>query len=334
MSVTIKDVAREANVAPSTVSRVLAGNPRISEATKIRVMEVVEKLNYHPNVIARSLVNNTTRTLGLILPTGEDNLFKNPFFIQVMTGISVYAQKRGYSIMYAFSKDEDEELNFIIRYINSKQVDGIILLTSRTNDKCIKYLKSEDFKFVVIGRPDEQEDILWVDNDNVKAMEGVVEDLIVKGNKSIAFIGAGKELNVSIDRLLGYKNALKKHNIVYDKKLVMQMNDFNEEEGAIACNKILKYKIPDAIVTTDDLLAFGANKSIKNNNIKEHIDILGFNNTPLAEYQIPSLSSVDINAKKLGYYAAKILIDNLENKHNDETNYIIETNLVRRDSIR
>lgn len=337
MGVTIKDVAKLANVAPSTVSRVLANNPKISDETKKRVLEAIKTLNYHPNFIARSLANNSTNTIGLILPNKDEDLFKNPFFIQIMTGISIYAQKKGYYIMYAFSKDEDEELKFIKDYINSKLVEGIILLTSRTNDKCIKFLRHNEYPFVVVGRPEDTEGIMWVDNDNFQAMYSVVNHLIINGHKNIAFIGGPNELNVSKDRFEGYWRALTAHGINPNTKLIVNNPDFSEEFGYQAMNKIFdeimqEYELPTAVVTTDDLLAYGAMKSI-NERGQIKISVVGFNNTPLAAYQNPPLSSVDINAKKLGYYAAKLLINRLQNKEQMPNHYIVETNLVERESL-
>ena len=103
--------------------------------------------------------------------------------MQAMKGISVYAQKRGYYIMYAFSENEEKELEFIKHYVRSKLVDGTILLTSRQNDKCISYLKTTKHPFVLIGRPEDAEGTLWVDNDNFQAMYNVVDYLIKRAIK-------------------------------------------------------------------------------------------------------------------------------------------------------
>lgn len=332
MGVTIKDVARECNVSPSTVSRVIAESPRISDETKKRVKEAIKKLNYHPNIIARSLANKATKVIGLVLPSEADNLFKNPFFIQVMTGISSYAQKSGYYIMYTFCKTEEQEVQSIKDYVNSNLVDGIILTVARFQDSCIRYLQEIDFPFVVIGRPEDTKNVLWVDNDNFQAMYNVVSKLLINGHRKIAFIGANSELNVSKDRLSGYKQAHKIHGVDINKEIIVEVEEFKEDLGYKAIKEILKKNRPTAIVTTDDLLAFGVNSYLTEENIKE-ICIVGFNNTPLAEYQKPALTSVDINAKKIGYYASKLLVDKLQNNIK-ETHYIVETSLVERESMK
>ena len=330
MSVTIKDVAKESNVAPSTVSRVIAGSSKISEKTKKRVEEAIKKLNYHPNVIARSLANKATKVIGVVLPNEAEDLFKNPFFIQIMTGISTYVQKSGYYIMYTFCKTEEDEVKHIEDYVNSNLVDGIILTVVRFKDKCIKYLQEIDFPFVVIGRPEDTKNVLWVDNDNFQAMYNVVSRLLVKGHREIAFIGASSELTVSKDRLSGYKQAHMIHGVDINENIIVEVEEFKENLGYKAMQELSNTQKMTAVVATDDLLAFGANSYLIEKSIKD-ISVIGFNNIPLAEYQKPSLTSVDINAKKIGYYAAKLLIDKLENNI-IESHHIIETALIERDS--
>ena len=330
MSVTIKEVAKLANVSPSTVSRVIADNPKISDATKDRVYKAMKEMNYHPNAIARSLVSKTTKTIGLILPNTDEDLFVNPFFIQVMRGISHYAQKKGYYIMYAYSSNEDQEVEYISSLMNSRRVDGIILPTVRKNDKCVAYLKEADYPFVVIGKPESTEGVLWVDNDNFHAMYSVVNSLIQKGERKIAFIGGLPALNVTINRLEGYKSALANIGVKIDENMV-QLGEFTEISGYNAMKTILNSSNPTAVVTTDDLIAFGASKAI-NEMPERHISIVGFNNTPLAAYRNPTLSSVDINSEELGYFAIKLLINKLENEKESICNYIIDTKLVERES--
>ena len=203
--VTIKEVAKEAGVATSTVSRVLSNNPKISEETKAKVNEAIERLNYKPNAIARSLANNKTKILGVVLPSEADDLLTNPFFINAMKGMSIYAQNKNYYITYVFAKDGKNEFESIKEITNTNLIEGIILLRVNENDESIKFLNTIGFPFVAIGRPEKTEDVLWVDNDNFQAMYNVVNRLIQKGHKKIGFIGAIKTLNMSKDRLKGYK---------------------------------------------------------------------------------------------------------------------------------
>ena len=333
MNVTIKEVAQEANVSPSTVSRVLSGNPKISDETKARVMEAVKKLNYHPNAIARSLAHNSTSILGLVLPSEAQDLHKNPFFIQLMTGIGVFTQEKGYNIMFSFGKNEKEELSSIKKFINSRLVDGIILLTSRNDDRCIRYLQEKEYPFVVVGRPEVAEGIMWVDNDNFEAMYNVVNKLVYKGHKDIGFIGGPEDLIFSIDRLDGYKRAMSIHGLRVNEGYVVHQTEFSEKDGYEGMKKILKAGKPTAVVTTDDLLAFGAMNAIKEEAKEEKIAVVGFNNTSLAGFQNPPLSSVEINPHELGYNAAKLLVRRLKNLDNGVSgHYVVRADFVERES--
>ncbi|MBD7916391.1 LacI family DNA-binding transcriptional regulator [Clostridium sp. Sa3CUN1] len=333
MKVTIKDVAREANVATSTVSRVLSNSDKISEETKIRVNAAIKKLNYTPNIVARGLANKKTRILAVILPNEAEDIFSNPFFIQAMKGISICAEQEDYYIMYGFNQDKDNEKEWLRKFINSNLVDGLCLLKVKENDEIINYLKEINFPFVVIGRPDNIENVLWVDNDNVKAMYDLVNKLISYGHREIGFIGAKPNLNVSRDRLKGYKKALIDNNLNIKKELIYEGNEFNKEVGEIGVDKILEEANPTAIVATDDLLGFGIIEVLNNRELKR-ISVVGFNNIQISEYQNPALASVDINAEKLGYYATKLIINKLECKDLNISSHIIETNLIERESLK
>ncbi len=328
MPTTIKDVAKLAEVSPSTVSRVIADNPRISQATKEKVYKAMKELRYKPNAIARSLANSKTMTLGLIVPNSDLNLFMNPFFMRAMRGISIYAQKHGYHIMYTHTSKMEEEMKYLNEYVNSNLVDGIILMTTVKNDECIHYLKKENFPFVVIGRPEHVEATLWVDNDNFQAMYNVVNMLVSKGHHKIGYIGGSMDYNFSRDRYEGYLRALNVRGLPKEEGLIEHEADFSMQFGYNACKRIYTAQHPTAIVTTDDLLGYGALKYINEHGIK-HVKVTGFNNIAMNEFQKPALTSVDIHAEELGYQAAKLLIKTL--KHEEDSNhFIVDTHIVER----
>lgn len=335
MKVTIKEVARSAGVSPSTVSRVLHDSPRISEETKQRVVDAMEKLHFHPSAVARSLASRATRTIGLVLPNDPGDLFENTFFIRAMRGISIYAQEHGYFIMYSFSQSEDLEVEFIKNYLNSKWVDGVILFTTRQDDRCIAYLRTRGSPFVVIGRPEETRDTYWVDNDNFQAMYNVVNYLVMQGHKRIAFVGGPLAYNVTRNRLAGYRQALENRGLECDPALIAEGDAFTEEAGYEGMSRILagtESAAPDAVAATDDLLAFGALRAVAERGVE--VAVVGFNNTPRAMYQSPTLTSVDINPDELGVRACQLLIDVLEGREPTTNHFVVETRLVERDSTR
>lgn len=328
MPVTIKDVAKLAHVSPSTVSRVIGDHPRISDQTKKIVYKAMEELQYKPNAIARSLANRKTRTLGLIVPNSDENLFTNPFFIQVMRGISMHAQKNGYHIMFTYSSQVEEELQFIKTFIDSNLVDGIILMTTVKDDPCTKYLREKAFPFVVIGRPEYTDKTLWVDNDNFQAAYNMVNLLVEKGHRAFAFIGGSLSYNFSSDRYEGFLRALNVRGIDVHKEWIQFADAFDVESGYKACKTLFTGQGPTAIITVDDLLGYGALQYVEEIGQKG-ITITGFNNIPAGVYQGSVLTSVDINAHELGYHASKLLIDQLNNE-STHNHYIVDTTIIDR----
>ncbi len=331
VKVTIKDVAKEAGVATSTVSRVLSNNSKISDETKEKVHKAIDKLNYKPNAIARSLAKNKTRILGVILPSEAQDLLVNSFFINAMKGMSLYAQSKNYYITYVFTKENETELESIKEIINTNLIEGIILLRSKENDQCINYLKNINFPFSIIGRPEDSEGILWVDNDNFQATYNIATRLIEKGHKNIGFIGAIENLNMSKDRLNGYKMALEVNGMSINENIIIHAKDFTEDEGYICIKKLIKHNELSAIIATDDVLAFGARKILKEEDI-DNISLVGFNDTQLDKYQTPPLASVNINADELGYHVTRLLIEKLENSECKCSHFIVKTEFIERES--
>lgn len=331
VKVTIKDVAKEAGVATSTVSRVLSNNSKISDETKEKVNKAIKKLNYKPNAIARSLASNKTRILGVILPSEAEDLIVNSFFINAMKGISLYAQSKNYYITYVFTKENETELESIKEIINANLIEGIILLRSKEDDQCINYLKNIKFPFSVIGRPEASEEILWVDNDNFQATYNITTKLIEKGHKNIGFVGAIENLNMSKDRLNGYKMALEVNGMSINENIIIHAKDFTEYDGYICMKELIKYNNLSAIITTDDLLAFGVRKKLKEEEI-ENVSLVGFNDTQLDKYQIPPLASVNVKADELGYNATRLLIEKLENNECKYNHFIVKTEFIERES--
>lgn len=333
MKITIKDVAIEAKVAPSTVSRVINGKDQLAEETKEKVLRAIEKLDYRPNAIARSLVNKKRNMLGVVMPNEAQDFLSHHFFLEAMKGMSAFAQEKKYYITYAFSNDEISEERYVRELCDSSMVDGIFLLRAKDEDKVIEYLKKISFPFVIIGRPENTEDVLWVDNDNFKATYNLTEKIINKGAKKIAFLGARPHWNVTKDRFNGFKISCDINGIPVDNELILYGNDFSEEIGYKLTEDLLRKDVNiQAIITTDDLLAIGVLKKLKELSMK-NIIVTGFNNIPLAPYQSPSLTSVDIRARDLGYVATELLINSLEGIDNINNHKIIDCRLIERNSL-
>src|SRR5690625_4691707 len=168
MSVTIKDVAKAANVSPSTVSRVISDSPKISEQTKKRVRKVMQELGYHPNYIARSLASNKPNVIGIVFPRSGNLAFQNPFFSEVLRGITSEANVVKYGIELAAGSNKEEIYDNVVQMVQGRRVDGIIMLYSQKDDIIIKYIQKMNFTFVIIIQPtDQKECITIIDKTNI-----------------------------------------------------------------------------------------------------------------------------------------------------------------------
>lgn len=322
--VTIKDVAEHAGVSSATVSRTLHNHPRISEATKERVFRAAELLNYRSQLYRG---NESLRSIGLVLPTAAEGLFAHPFFVELVRGISTFAQSNGYLTTYGFSGDEQEQLQILERYVRSDAITGLILLAVYQKDACIDFLAGQHVPFTVVGRPEVAGDLVWVDNDNFHAMYDVVNKLVEGGCRRIAFIGGPLEMNVTRDRLEGYRMALANRGVSVDARLVGHAPAFSPRSGYQVMKQLLDGHEPDAVVTTDDFLSLGAVRALEECGIGE-IPCVGFNNTRTVSEQAPGLSSVEIYPDQLGREAARLLIEIIDSGSPSENHVIVPTTLV------
>ncbi len=325
--VTIRHVAELAGVSSSTVSRTLHNHPRISDETKRRVLDAARELNYRSRLMAPE---ESVRSVGIVLPSASEDLFLQPFLSRVLRGISVHAQSRGYLTTYAFANEDEAKLRFLSAYVESNCIRGVILLSASRHDRAIELLSRAGVPFSVIGRPENPADTLWVDNDNFHAMYDVVHRLTENGARRIAFIGGPPLLNVTNDRLEGYRKALENRGLEQHLGLIGYATGFSESAGYRTMQGILASELPDAVVATDDLLGCGALEALSERRLS--LPCVGFNNSAAASRHVPGLSSVEIQPSELGRHAARLLIERIEHGMTSENHVIVPTHFVPRDT--
>jgi DNA-binding LacI/PurR family transcriptional regulator len=229
---------------------------------------------------------------------------------------------------------EEEQLKSIKEIVMSGRVDGVIVMYSSVENKVLKFLREKQMPILLIGKPLDDKGILFVDNDNVTAAYNVTKGFINRGHKKIAYISGKFEFVVSLDRLDGYRNALADNNLDFNREYIVSV-DYLKNEGYIAMNQLLQLQDrPTAVIVTDDAIAFGVIEALKHANIKipEEMEIVSFNNVPISRFTNPKLSSVDVNAYQLGYKSGELLIDNINNVENAEKFFIVETEIIYRES--
>ncbi len=335
MAVTIKDVAKAANVAPSTVSRVIADSPRISEETKRKVRKVMEELGYHPNMIARSLANQSSKAIGIIFPNSGNTAFQNPFFSEVLRGISEGVSEKHYILQFTTGRTEEEILQDVKKMVFGRLVDGMILLYSKLGDSVMKFLKEQNFPFVLVGKPFEDSEVIThVDNDNISAAKEGTEYLIRLGHRKIGFIGGDIGFMVTRNRLEGYRRALAEAGIPVNEKYLIH-EEFLLEGGKEAVKELMLLDDPPtALLVIDDIMALSVLKTLSElgKKVPEDISVVSFNNVLFAELAQPPLTSVDINIFTLGIEAVKHLIQKIENPKEPVKRIIIPHRLIVRKS--
>lgn len=334
MAVTIKDVAKLANVAPSTVSRVIANSPRISERTKEIVREAMKELGYHPNFNARSLANKSTNTIGIVMPNSANKTFQNPFFPEVIRGISSKAHQLEYGLYLSTGQTEAEIFEEVQHMVQGKRVDGIILLYSRVDDKVVDYLYKENFPFTVIGRPydEKKRDITYVNNDNFKAAKTVTEYLLLLGHKNIAFIGGNLDFVVTVDHMEGYRKALSNAGMELLDDYVVFHEELQEGGQEAVIDLMSLTDPPTAMIVADDIMTFGVMRMLSEMEMKvpEDVSIISFNNVMISELSSPPMTTVDIHIYNLGFEACNLLIDQILHPETGSKQVLIPHKMIKR----
>jgi LacI family transcriptional regulator len=335
--VTIKDIARELGISPSTVSRALKDHPDISPETKKAVNELAEKLNYQPNIVALSLRQSKTNTLGVIIPE-----IVHFFFSTVISGIEDVAYSAGYNVILTQSNESSQREMTDMKALFNSRVDGMLLSLSRetTNFDHIESMMAKGVPMVFFDRVYDHPNTSKVIVDDLSGAKEATLHLIEQGCKRIAHIEGSPNLEITKQRLEGYLEALKEKNIPVDRDFIIPCPDPSIEGGKLAAEKILAMSnVPDGIFATNDPVAMGAMQAIRAKGLKipQDIAVVGFSNWLFSSMTDPPLSSVDQPGFEMGQEATKLLIRQIETKSKEDIDpkpetKILKTKLVVRES--
>ena len=307
---TIKDIARALNLSTSTVSRALADRWDVNSETRKAVLELAEKLQYRPNPLSLNLKQRQTLSVGVVIPE-----FINSFFPEVIIGIQSVLDPKGYQLLISQSNESSEKELKNFKTLESKMVDGFIVsITKETSDMdYFKQLVETQVPIVFFNRVGKDLPVSRVIIDDYKWAFRAVEHLIEQGCQRIVHLAGPESLDISRNRLRGYSDALKKHNIVYDEELVITCGVMMEK-GILGAMKILEMpKLPDGIFAINDPVAIGAMKTLKKNNIRipEDIAVVGFTESKMAMIIEPNLTTVEQPTYEMGKAAAELLLEQM-----------------------
>ncbi|AGK95748.1 LacI family DNA-binding transcriptional regulator [Clostridium pasteurianum] len=336
MKINIKDVAKEANVSMTTVSRVINNNYPVKSETRKRVEKAIKKLNFSPNILARSLVNQNTKTIGVVTPS-----INNLFFPTVIKGIEGILRKNEYSIYLCDTDDKPEEEIDYIKSLLGRQVDGIISIDPKTENMDNGFYEdiSKSIPLVCVNGYNEGVNCNFVLNDEASGAEQAMKYLIDLGHTDIIFIRGEKSYSYDLKEAV-YKKVLKENKLLKNKKIINigegNSNDTVENTMDIIFKRLekIKDKSPIAFFTCNDLMALGVMNACKkaNFNVPEDISIIGFDNILVSSLVEPKLTTVDQNMYALGENAANRILHIIRNDDKELTKIILDTKLVIRGS--
>ncbi len=329
--VTIKDIARQLGVSPSTVSRALKDHPDISVSTKKAINDLAEKLNYSPDPIALSLKSRKSNIIGVVVPE-----IVHYFFSTVIHGIEDIANLSGYNVMICESDESfDREVKNIDALLSSR-VDGILISLTKETRIFNHFIKVQNagIPLVFFDRvPDAIDTDKVIVDDEAGSFEAV-EHLIKIGCKRIVHLSATEHLKIAKNRKNGYLRALRTHKIQVDPNLIVKCDVIGEAKKIVP-ELLSKSPRPDGFFAVNDLTAAETLKVVKKYGyrVPEDIAIIGFTNGQIAMLTDPALSSVEQHGREIGENAARLLIDRLTKKEAyPSITKVIKTQLVKRES--
>ncbi len=301
---TLIEVAQQAGVSPSTVSRILNGTAKVSDEKRRAVLDAIAKMNFAPNPMAQALKKGKSMTIGIVV---QD--IASPFFDETLHGIDQALNGTGYaSVIVSGHWNAAEEIDRI-RLLLARKVDGIILLSGRITDESVLQF-SKHKPIVSTGRALQTERALGFKIDNEYGARLATQHLIELGHRHIAFITGPANHTDADERLSGYKKALAEAGIAYNPKIVVD-GDFHENSGLRATTHLLETKQKfTAIFAANDLCAYGARLSLYRKGIRvpEDISLIGFDDLPSSAYTTPPLTTVRQPLCDIGRIAAQALL--------------------------
>ena len=307
MSVTIKDVAREAGVSIATVSRVLNDSGPVNDDTRQRILETARRLRYIPHGAARSLITAKTHTLGVLLPDlyGE-------FFSEVIRGIDQAARRSGYSVLLSSSHSDRSEVESALQAMRGR-VDGLIIMYPGLDAGVLRQNLSDRLPVVLLSSHIDNAPFHSLNIDNYHGALEAIKHLIGHGHHRIAIIKGAEENYDAEERLRGYRDSMKENGGAWAPELEL-CGDFTEASGYKAARRILEMDPrPTALFASNDAMAIGALGAFREAGLEipGDVAVVGFDDIPIAAYVNPPLTSVHVSITDLGAAATDHLIESL-----------------------
>jgi LacI family transcriptional regulator len=331
MSLTLEDIAKMSGFSRSTVSRVINGDPKVSEQTRKEVLDVIQKIGFQPNLAARGLAVGRTRVIGLVIPASLSAIFSDPYFPLLIQGAASACNTHGYSIMLWLAEPEYERKT-ISQVLYNGLIDGVLVSSMLMDDPLIERLSESQQPFLVIGRHPTNERINFVDVDNRLGAYQAVSYILHTGRRRVAAIVGPRNMIAGIDRYQGYQDALRERGLHLQPELIAE-GEFSDLSGYLAMKQLLRQR-PEAVFVASDAMAFAAMRAIQEAGLRipDDIAIVGFDDIPAAATSKPPLTTVRQPIQRTGGVAAEMLIERIEHPETQPCRIVLPTELVIRSS--
>lgn len=324
-TITIYDVAREAGVSMATVSRVVNGNPNVKPSTRKKVSEVIDRLDYRPNAVARGLASKKTTTVGVIIPN-----VTNLFFSSLARGIDDIASMYKYNIILANSDENSEKELQVFNTLLSKQVDGIIYMGHNISEAMKKEVQRTSTPVVFAGTILLEDDFFMVNIDYREVAKEVVSDLLERKNRVALVTGPNEYVINRSYRNVGLLDALKAHGLDLDEDLLFQKT-YTYKDGEKIVDQMLDVGATAAFVSQDEV-AVGILNALQDRGIRvpQDFEIVASNNSPITQYVRPELTSIQFPLYDVGAVAMRLLTKIMNKEEVDEKQIILPHKILKR----
>lgn len=326
--VTMRDVAKKAGVSVATVSRVINNKGAISQETERWVMDAIEKLNYKPNEIARSLSNRKSKIIALIVPS-----INNPFFPKLVKAIEDEAQSKGYKIFLCNTDDSRERLVGYLESFRHNFVDGIIINSQNLLESDLKELKKHDIPIVTTDRSLPSNLLSSISVNNRYGGQLATRHLLEIGCERIGHLRGPEDIITANDRFWGYRDEVKRLN--WYNRSWSALVEFSVEGGYRGMKELFqRHPEIDGVFATNDLVAIGALKAAVEwgREVPDDLAIIGFDGVDITNLMVPRISTIQQPVTEIGKLAVKEIIRSIENPETDIKKYELEVSLVQRES--
>ena len=328
---TLKDVAKEADVSVSTVSRVFNDPDKVSPDTRARVREAVEQLNYQPSRVARRLrlEKGKASLLGLVIPD-----IQNPFFADITRGVEDTAREHDYALILSNSDEDPDKQRIAVDTLTTEDVDGVIVPPVSPKDPDVQRLLDSDIAVVCVDRRMKNIRVDTILSDNRQGAYKAVTHLIKQGHERIGFIGGVPRISTSSERREGYEAALRDHDVPVDPALIKD-GDSRRERGEYLTQELLALDAPPtALFTGNNLTTLGALSALNQSGVSvpDDIALVGYDDVPFAHALNPPPTVIDQPGYEIGQRAAELLLRRLNAPDRAPTLVTLQPHLIVRES--